>query len=569
MSHMITAAVTQLSHSSAVVPTIRHNEMASLFEKVVFFTALFNTVTAVDTPALFSLEGTQRTLLTEERLIHDRQEMIFDTPEVIGHSHDFEQKIDTAYLYINSTVKVDLDIFGQTTECYQCALMSLTSIRPAGSTVLRVNTTWPTEIFVQDKSQSQSCNKTYHFGQSGHYVLWIFPVNTENGSHFECNIVEAKSPVDIYIPIYIAIAVYVGVLILYIVWKQIYRKKLLKKIFYCLETDRLVNSDLGSPNNIAPSNSVALESVKKPEKPKSARLKSLDTFRGISIVVMIFANLGGGEYWFFKHSRWNGLTIADLVFPWFVFIMGTSIVLAYNALYKKGATMRGIFFKIIKRTIILFAIGVILGTGKDRNGVDLQSIRIPGVLQRFSICYFVVATVEMLTARIDDPHRYKWFHPIRDFVHLWLHWLVALLLLALYLCLAFLLPVPGCPMGYFGPGGALVFGLNRTSLLNCTGGSAGYIDKYIFGENHIYQHPTCKDLYQTGPYDPEGILGSITSIFITFLGVLAGKVLLVYPDWVSRTKRWILWAIILGSIAAILCDFSQNEGTVPINKNLW
>jgi heparan-alpha-glucosaminide N-acetyltransferase len=55
------------------------------------------------------------------------------------------------------------------------------------------------------------------------------------------------------------------------------------------------------------------------------RLLSLDCFRGMNILLMVFVNLGGGSYWYINHSYWNGMTIADLVFPWFIFIMGVTI----------------------------------------------------------------------------------------------------------------------------------------------------------------------------------------------------------------------------------------------------
>ena len=59
---------------------------------------------------------------------------------------------------------------------------------------------------------------------------------------------------------------------------------------------------------------------------KKERLNSLDTFRGICIVIMMFVNYGGGGYWFLDHSIWHGLTIADLVMPWFMFMMGVRFV---------------------------------------------------------------------------------------------------------------------------------------------------------------------------------------------------------------------------------------------------
>ena len=71
--------------------------------------------------------------------------------------------------------------------------------------------------------------------------------------------------------------------------------------------------------------------------------------------------------------------------------------------------------------------------------------------------------------------------------------------------------------GYLGPGGPLI---GNGSLANCTGGATGYVDRWILGEKHLYSHPTCMKIYHTTVnYDPEGILGSIPSIFITFLGL--------------------------------------------------
>ena len=74
---------------------------------------------------------------------------------------------------------------------------------------------------------------------------------------------------------------------------------------------------------------------------------------------------------------------------------------------------------------------------------------------------------------------------------------------------------------------------------------------------------------QGSEYDPEGLLGSLNSVFLCWLGVAAGRVLLVHKDWQARVKRWLLWALITGSLAGGLSGFSLNSGLIPINKNLW
>ncbi|XP_078000663.1 heparan-alpha-glucosaminide N-acetyltransferase-like, partial [Glandiceps talaboti] len=199
----------------------------------------------------------------------------------------------------------------------------------------------------------------------------------------------------------------------------------------------------------------------------------------------------------------------------------------------------------------------------------MPTFRIPGVLQRFCITYLVVALMEFFFTKPGEHNEDKWYAPIRDIVNYWMEWLIVLSLVALQLILTFILHVPGCPTGYLGPGGHLLTQNNQT-LQNCTGGAAGYIDRWILGVQHLYTDPTCKDVYQTTMnYDPEGILGSCMSVFMCFLGLQAGKILFTYKTKSGKIKRWILWAIVTGGIAAILCKCSKEDGWIPINKNLW
>ena len=129
-----------------------------------------------------------------------------------------------------------------------------------------------------------------------------------------------------------------------------------------------------------------------------------------------------------------------------------------------------------------------------------------------------------------------------------------------------LMPVPGCPTGYLGPGGLHMGG----AYFNCTGGAAGFIDRTVFGDAHIYAHPTSRQIYGGSvPYDPEGLLGSLTSLALVYLGVLAGKTLLIYQDPKQRVMRWGAWTVVLGLTAGVLCGFSKEGGIIPVNKNLW
>ncbi|XP_062501623.1 heparan-alpha-glucosaminide N-acetyltransferase-like [Corticium candelabrum] len=295
------------------------------------------------------------------------------------------------------------------------------------------------------------------------------------------------------------------------------------------------------------------------------RLRSLDTFRGLSLVIMIFVNYGGGGYWFFQHSKWNGLTVADLVFPWFVFILGTSAAISLNSLDRRGVSRWRMLLKVVRRFVILFALGLFL------NGTNvLRTYRIPGVLQRLALSYLGISLLHLAFASKRDRNTDKVFAPVREVINHWIEWVVAVILIMIWLLITFLLPFDHCPPGYLYPGGELGdYGNYMNASSNCTGGAAGYIDRQIFGIKHIYPTPECVHLYMTGPFDPEGALGTLTSIFLAFLGQNAGRILLVHPDDKRRLIRWVLWGIFWGALGTALCEGKQNGGVIPINKSLW
>ena len=121
------------------------------------------------------------------------------------------------------------------------------------------------------------------------------------------------------------------------------------------------------------------------------RIRSIDAFRGLTIILMIFVNTGGGGYIFFEHANWYGLTIADVIFPSFVLIMGFTIVLSIKAQLTHKKDFLLVTLNILKRSFKLFLIGFILNT----NGSFMNQVRITGVLQRFAISYLVIALVHL------------------------------------------------------------------------------------------------------------------------------------------------------------------------------
>src|SRR5215212_2632486 len=129
----------------------------------------------------------------------------------------------------------------------------------------------------------------------------------------------------------------------------------------------------------------------------TGRMASLDVFRGLTIAGMILVNNPGSWeaiYSPLEHAEWHGWTPTDLVFPFFLFIVGISITLALGRRKEGGGSKRDLYLKIIRRSLIIFVLGLFLA-GFPR--YDFSSLRIPGVLQRIAVCYLIASVIFLKT----------------------------------------------------------------------------------------------------------------------------------------------------------------------------
>lgn len=189
------------------------------------------------------------------------------------------------------------------------------------------------------------------------------------------------------------------------------------------------------------------------------------------------------------------------------------------------------------------------------------------MLQRFGISYFFVASTGIIFKASSSPKTFNdWRRHITDLLSVWQRWIVAAVFLIAHTLIIFYLPVPDCPTGYLGPGG-----LHDDAKYpgKCIGGATGYVDRKVLTVSHIYQNPTAKGVYDTEPFDPEGILGSMLCIVQVFLGYQAGQIIVSYSSHVQRVVRFIIWSLATSIIGIILCGASKDGGWIPINKNLW
>ncbi|XP_057553051.1 heparan-alpha-glucosaminide N-acetyltransferase [Hippopotamus amphibius kiboko] len=486
-----------------------------------------------------------------------------------------ELKMDQALLLIhNELPRTNLTVYWNFDRCYHCSLQVLVHVsrsrKPGEPSVVAVavGTQHRSILQLNDTEEKEVCRLEYKFGEFGNYSLLVKHAH-DGVSEAACDLVVNKKPVDSDLPV--SIAFLVGLVLIIVVSFLRFLLSLedfhhwISKAINSRETDRLINSELGSPSRAGDPRPEAWRQLAAP-----LRLRCVDTFRGLALILMVFVNYGGGKYWYFKHASWNGLTVADLVFPWFVFIMGTSIFLSLTSIRQRGCSKFRLLGKIVWRSFLLICIGIVIVNPNYCLGpLSWEKARIPGVLQRLGGTYFVVAVLEMLFAKPvpEICASERSYFSVLDITASWPQWLFILMLEGVWLALTFFLPVPGCPTGYLGPGGLGDWGKHP----NCTGGAAGYVDRLLLGDQHLYQHPSAAVLYHTEvAYDPEGILGTINSIVMAYLGVQAGKILLYYKD---QTKgiliRFAAWGCFLGLISVALTKASENEGFIPVNKNLW
>ncbi len=254
------------------------------------------------------------------------------------------------------------------------------------------------------------------------------------------------------------------------------------------------------------------------QRKNTSRLLSLDVFRGITVVLMILVNSPGNQtaYPWLEHSLWNGCTLADLVFPFFIFIVGVSLVFPLTKARERGLHFWQLFPAIIKRTLILFLLGLFLNAFPHH--FDLETIRVFGVLQRIAVCYFFASLLFLTTSLRTQA-------------------LIIVALLLGYYLLMTKLSVPGYGMNY----------------LTVEGNLAAYLDRLLFSSNHLYGKV----------FDPEGLLSTLPSIATALLGNLTGAWLLSSNTHMHKLK-------ILGYAGLIASSAGWLWGLwFPINKALW
>ncbi|KAG0476877.1 hypothetical protein HPP92_013718 [Vanilla planifolia] len=331
------------------------------------------------------------------------------------------------------------------------------------------------------------------------------------------------------------------------------------------------------------------EEVTEKKPPRAKRVFALDIFRGLTVAMMILVDGAGGEWPVIGHAPWNGCNLADFVMPFFLFIVGMAIPLSLKRIPNRLLAVRRVVF----RTIKLIFWGLILQGGyshapdKLTYGVDMKYIRWCGILQRIALAYLVVALFEILTKREDVQQQSQVGWSIFK-MYTW-QWLLGVCILVTYLTIIYATQVPDWKFTVhnsesidYGKVFTVVCGVRGRLDPPCN--AVGYVDRQVLGINHMYQHPAWKrskactydsphegpfrkdaPAWCQAPFEPEGILSSVSSILSTIIGVHFGHVLVHMKSHLERLKQWVpmcLGLLILG----ILLHFTH---AIPLNKQLY
>jgi predicted acyltransferase len=239
------------------------------------------------------------------------------------------------------------------------------------------------------------------------------------------------------------------------------------------------------------------------------RLVSLDAFRGLTIAAMILVNNPGDwghVYWPLDHAPWHGWTPTDLIFPFFLFMVGMALPFSQRT---KGR-------EALRRSLLIAGLGIFMAAYPY---FDLATVRIPGVLVRIAVCYFAAWWVHRLTRPAGQAA-------------------LAAFLLVFYWYLMARVPVPDGTAPNLDPG---------TNL-------GAWVDRQLLA-GHLWK--------VSKTWDPEGLLSTLPAIATTLLGLLAGSWLRSGHEANRKTAGFLLAGVVL-----VLLGLAWSA-SFPINKNLW
>ncbi|XP_078440957.1 heparan-alpha-glucosaminide N-acetyltransferase-like protein (DUF1624) isoform X2 [Wolffia australiana] len=301
------------------------------------------------------------------------------------------------------------------------------------------------------------------------------------------------------------------------------------------------------------------------------------------IPLMILVDDAGGIFPAINHSPWDGVTLADFVMPFFLFIVGVALAFAYKRVSDRGVATRKAIFRALKLLILGLVLqgGYFHGVNNLTYGVDMLKIRWMGVLQRIAIAYLVTALCEIWLR--NDENVTSGLSLLRKYR---MQMLVGVLLSGVYLALLYGLFVPDWEYQVPSEGPQPKTFLVKCGVRGDTGPGCnvvGMIDRKILGIQHLYRRPVYTRTPQCSinspnygpappdapswceaPFDPEGLISTVMAIVTCLIGVQFGHVIIHFKDHKERIVQWMMPSFCLLALA-----FSMDFFGMHMNKALY
>ncbi|KAK9272153.1 hypothetical protein L1049_002524 [Liquidambar formosana] len=309
---------------------------------------------------------------------------------------------------------------------------------------------------------------------------------------------------------------------------------------------------------------------------RKRRLASLDVFRGLTVALMILVDDAGGILPAINHSPWNGVTLADFVMPFFLFIVGVSLGLTCKKISCKCIATR----KAVLRALKLLVLGLLLQGGYFHGlndltyGVDVEQFRWMGILQQ--CVRFGSRVTDGISTGLSLHRKYQF------------QWLLIFVLTTVYISLLYGLYVPDWTYQIPSDSSSLA---PMTFSVKCgargdTGpacNAVAMIDRKILGIQHMYKKPIYARTKQCSinspnygplppnapswcqaPFDPEGLLSTVMAVVTCFIGLHYGHIVVHFKDHKDRVLQWLIPAFVL-----VVMGFVLDLSGVHVNKALY
>ncbi|XP_046663450.1 heparan-alpha-glucosaminide N-acetyltransferase-like [Homalodisca vitripennis] len=506
---------------------------------------------------------------------------------------------DEACLILQNVLNDSMSLSRITDECYKCSPQRWADIGPLQTLYLTVPITAVTTFYYTPSTsmETQSCWVTYKFDQHGLYKYVL---------DLSCDTIEV-----IEFPSYSHMSLLVFTVIVLVFWivqvclsnlnvQKRLQSILKQRLFPEIELENVHSADF-SESEIE-FTKVTFDEVTQRERVVEYTTKGTNTgrsldqlnafhlpeqkpvefvefeallaFRGFVVTMWVYLNVEERTYSFFQSSAWDGLKMDDLLLGWFYWALAASFYLHFHLSLSRGESRKRVFLRGVLLRSAIYCVAGLCYNHINNTSPRIQDFqpqlrtiadfRALGILQRVGLAQLVTSAVEVCVM----SRTIKRGPLLRDLEDSWLQWLVCIALASIHVSITYSLPLPNCPTGYSGPGGLY----DNFSTPHCTGGAVKYIDHKIFGRRHM---PPVELLRQTlmvyqihEPFEPQGLLGTLTSCLLMALAMQASRVFVYFHHPYSRVIRLTCWGIFQLLVGGVLCGFRQYDGPIPINRYL-